>query len=241
MAYVAVFVLVSFVILIHELGHFIAARLSRIPIERFSLGFGPKLWALTTKRTEYRISAFPFGGYVLPRIANEDDYFRISPLRRIIFALGGPMANFIMAVICLSILNTATNGFSFRGTFIAPFVQVVRISWSFICFLPSLFSQPGQLSGIVGVVAVGGQFVAGGLTKILQFAIMININLALLNLLPLPPLDGGKIFFCILERIHHSLIRLRVPVTITGWVLLFALLSYVTVLDVCKYILGTAA
>jgi regulator of sigma E protease len=45
MSYFIMFMLISFLILIHELGHFIAAKLSKIPIEIFSVGFGPKLWS----------------------------------------------------------------------------------------------------------------------------------------------------------------------------------------------------
>jgi regulator of sigma E protease len=78
--------------------------------------------------------------------------------------------------------------------------------------------------------------VAGDFLNILNLAIMLNINLAALNLLPILPLDGGKILFCLLEKIHLSLIRLRIPLTVTGWVLLLGLLSYVTVLDMCKYV-----
>lgn len=237
MNYLIVFVLINFLILIHELGHLIAAKLSNIPIELFSIGFGPKLWSFEKGQTEYRLSALPIAGYVLPRIKNEDDFFQIAPSRRIVFALGGPLANVILAVICLALLNVLTTGFSFYAILIYPFVQFIKITSQFLSVLPGLFSKPGQLAGVIGIVAMGGQFVAGDFLKILQFSIMLNINLAILNLLPILPLDGGKIVFCLLERIHRSLLKLRLPLTVTGWVLLLGLISYVTVLDVCKYVL----
>jgi regulator of sigma E protease len=237
MNYLIVFVLINFLILIHELGHFVAAKSSKMPIEIFSIGFGPKLWSFQKGQTEYRISALPIAGYVLPKIQHEDDLYQIAPSRRIVFALGGPLANVILAVICLAFLNVLTTGFSFYAILIYPFVQIIRITSQLIYALPGLFSNPDQLAGVIGIVAIGGQFVAGDFLKILNLAVMLNINLTILNLLPILPLDGGKIVFCLLERIHHSLLKLRLPLTVTGWVLLLGLISYVTVLDVCKYVL----
>ena len=86
------------------------------------------------------------------------------------------------------------------------------------------------------MVAMGGQLVAGDFLKILQLCTMLNINLAILNLLPLPPLDGGKIVFCLLEKIHLSLVKLQIPVTVVGWVLLMVLISYISVIDICKHV-----
>jgi regulator of sigma E protease len=236
MSYFIMFMLVSFLILIHELGHFIAAKLSKIPIQIFSVGFGPKLWSIRKGQTEYRISALPIAGYVLPEMEDVDDFFKISSSRRIAFALGGPLANIILAVICLGFLNALTMGFSFYEVLIFPFVQITKITSEFLYALPSLFSSPGKLSGVIGIVAVGGQMVAGDYLNILNMAIMLNINLAVLNLLPILPFDGGKIVFCLLEKIHRSVLRLQMPLTVTGWVLVFGLLSYVTVLDMCKYV-----
>jgi len=140
MNYLIVFVLINFLILIHELGHLIAAKLSNIPIEIFSLGFGPKLWSFQKGQTEYRISALPIAGYVLPKIQDEDDLYQIAPSRRIVFALGGPLANVILSVICLAVLNVTTTGFSFYAILIYPFVQIIKITSQLLYALPGLFS-----------------------------------------------------------------------------------------------------
>ncbi len=236
MSYLITFMLISFLIFIHELGHFIAAKLSNIPIEIFSIGFGPKLWSFRMGQTEYRISALPIAGYVLPKMKDVDDFFQINSRKRIIFALGGPIANIILAVICLGFLNALTTERSFYNILIFPFIQLTTITSQFLQALPSLFASPDKLSGVIGIVAMGGQMVAGDFLNILNLAIMLNINLAVLNLLPILPLDGGKIVFCLLEKIHRSLLRLQIPLTVTGWVLLLGLLSYVTVLDMYKYV-----
>jgi regulator of sigma E protease len=61
----------GFTIFIHELGHFLAARQRGLIIKRFSIGFGPKIFGWEKNGVEYRISMFPFGGYVaLPQLAD---------------------------------------------------------------------------------------------------------------------------------------------------------------------------
>ena len=56
--------LLGFLIFIHEGGHFLAARLSKVKVEEFSIGFGPKIFKKKGKETEYSLSLIPFGGYV---------------------------------------------------------------------------------------------------------------------------------------------------------------------------------
>lgn len=60
----AVILTFSFAIFIHELGHFMFAKLFKVKVETFSIGFGRKLWSRRRGETEYAISAIPFGGYV---------------------------------------------------------------------------------------------------------------------------------------------------------------------------------
>jgi len=104
-----------------------------------------------------------------------------------------------------------------------------------------MFSRPEQLSGIIGIVAIGGQVLTADFVKIFGLAAMLNINLALLNLLPVLPLDGGKVLFCVLESVHRSLAKLRMPLTITGWLLLLCLIFSITVMDVYKLALNIQA
>ena len=60
----------SVIVFIHELGHFTAAKVSNVRVDRFSMGFGPVLLRVRWGETEYCISAIPFGGYV--RMEGED-------------------------------------------------------------------------------------------------------------------------------------------------------------------------
>src|SRR3954465_3114571 len=76
----AVVILLGALILVHELGHFIFARLFDVKVLRFSLGFGPRLFGFTRGETEYRLSLVPLGGYV--RLLGEDPSEAGSPIDR---------------------------------------------------------------------------------------------------------------------------------------------------------------
>ena len=71
LAYVAPIVVFGLVIFVHELGHFIAAKLMGVYAPRFSVGFGPALWRKRHGETEYVLAALPLGGYV--RMASRHD------------------------------------------------------------------------------------------------------------------------------------------------------------------------
>lgn len=111
---IAVFVL-SIIIFIHELGHFLAARKSGIRVEKFSLGFGPKLIGIKRGETEYQISVLPFGGYVKmpgedPRErTGEPGEFSSAPIKnRIFVAAAGPAMNFLLGILmfyCLYLIG----------------------------------------------------------------------------------------------------------------------------------------
>ncbi|MEW5918849.1 MAG: site-2 protease family protein, partial [Gemmatimonadota bacterium] len=71
LSWIAPIIVFGLVVLVHELGHFLAARLVGIYAPRFSIGFGPALWKRRIGETEYVLAALPLGGYV--RMATKDD------------------------------------------------------------------------------------------------------------------------------------------------------------------------
>lgn len=103
--------LFSLAVFIHELGHFVVARLLGLRADVFSIGFGPALWKRRVGGTELRLSAIPFGGYVsLPQLDPEgmqrlqgDHGEALPPARpwkRVLVALAGPMGNVALALFC---------------------------------------------------------------------------------------------------------------------------------------------
>ena len=104
MSYLAVFAVLSLLIVVHEAGHLLAANLVGLPIDSFSVGLGPRLWSRRWGRVEYVLRALPLGGFVVPAI--EEPELRIVPLgRRLVFFLGGPLANHVATLPLFALLN----------------------------------------------------------------------------------------------------------------------------------------
>ena len=78
--FAAVAVLLGVLILVHELGHFVFAKIFDVKVLRFSLGFGPRLLGFSRGETEYQLSLVPLGGYV--RLLGEDPAEPIPPVDR---------------------------------------------------------------------------------------------------------------------------------------------------------------
>jgi len=197
MSYVAVVLVVGLIVAIHECGHLLAAKLCGIPVQRFSMGFGPKVLEFKHAETSYWLSWIPLGGYVLPAIG-PDDFRELPAYKRITFALGGPMANVIAAFMGLFLLGLAQFDLAVSGATWFAVTQLWTGLQQQIAGLSALFADVEQLSGIVGIVAIGGAQFGSTLGSLLTFSVLINLSLAVLNLLPLPPLDGGRILFCVL-------------------------------------------
>src|SRR5688500_15801406 len=238
MSYLLIFFTVSLLIILHELGHFLAAKSMGIPIARFSVGLGPKIWAFKIGETEYWLSMIPCGGYVMPALKDEEAFAKIPLMTRILFSLAGPAANILGAFLCLSLLNIVKLGFSVNSVIYLPLEQICQMAMQIGAAIPLLFSQPENLSSIVGIVAAGGAYAGLSFVKLLQFSVLLNVNLAVLNLLPILPLDGGKIVMGLLRSIYQPLRRLEMPLTIGGWVALATLTLYVTALDLARVARG---
>lgn len=236
MIYIIVLLLIGLVILAHETGHFFAARMAKMPVAIFSIGFGPALWRLKRGETEYRLSLIPLGGYVLPAVENEDEFFSIDPDKRIAMTLGGPLASVILPFLIFAVVNSISSGLSFNSILFKPAVQVSTVLYKMLISLPLLFAKGNQLSGIVGIVVQGGSFIGGNAIKAANFTALLSLNLALLNILPFPVLDGGKIVLYLLEKIHKSFVRLHLPLAMAGWLILAGLMIYVTIIDIGKLI-----
>jgi regulator of sigma E protease len=106
-----VLVLFNLLIVVHEIGHFLAARWRGLFIEKFGIWFGKPIWKKTIKGVQYSLGSLPFGGFVaLPQLAPMDiiegkadidraQLPKISVLDKIIVAFAGPLFSFLLAVL----------------------------------------------------------------------------------------------------------------------------------------------
>ena len=345
-------VVLGVLIFVHELGHFFFAKLFKVGVEKFSLGFGPKLIGKKIGETEYLVSAFPLGGYV--KMVGEstegelcpDDQARSfaakPPLQRIAIVAAGPVFNLLFAyVIFIAVfligvpsattrigevvagkpaasagikggdLVTSINGKpvsrwdEFAKTIAeskgAPLAIQVQRSATTLSFTivpenrtaKNIFGE-AVTSPIIGVVAAGdtvvdrfgpgeafvkgsfqtlnvieltvlslvklveraipletiggpimiakmaGQQAAAGGVSYLAFMALLSINLGVLNLLPVPILDGGHLFFYFWELVFRKPVSMKTREIAqqVGLVLLIALMVLAFYNDITRYFLG---
>lgn len=122
----------------------------------------------------------------------------------------------------------------------------VGSTWHFLeeswLFLKRVFSQDiaaSNAGGIITIGAVSSHWAGEGLSKLFFFLALLSMNLAFLNLLPIPLLDGGHLFFLLIEKLKGSPVSARVQLASqgVGMVLLLSLMIYVTANDVIRWLL----
>jgi len=144
--------------------------------------------------------------------------------------------------ISMNLVGTVKFGFfrSFYEGLKLTFFESKAIAVGLYHFIVGAFSGQSeilsQVSGPVGIVGMVGEARGFGISYLLGFIAMISINLAVLNLVPFPALDGGRVFFVIIE----SIIRRRIKPVIANWtntigfVLLILLMLFITYKDILK-------
>ncbi len=152
MEYLAIVPILAFLIVIHELGHFFAARSVGVTVEEFGIGLPPRVKGWRRNGVLWSLNALPIGGFV--RVKGEDANDRepgslqnASPWARGWFLLAGPLMN-LLAAIVISILLVATTGVQVEGAYISnvePNSPAQAAGW-----------QPGDR-----IVSVNGESVSG--------------------------------------------------------------------------------
>ncbi len=350
----AAIAVLALLIVVHELGHFLAARLQGIYANRFSIGFGPVLLKYQGKETEYAIRAIPLGGFVgfpdddpeMDIAPDDPNLLRNRPLMdRAIVISAGVMANLVFAYLILVLqigaigipqfhpaagvlvpqvisptsaaaqagiknrdVVVAVNGQELgdqesaiktlmdsihqnagqplrlqikRQDELIPIVVVpekgedgqgligvqllpnhtityrapgnplemftiaadnfqdifVRIVQGFATLATNFKETASQVSGPVKIVEQGANIAQSDFGGLLWFAAFISINLAVINILPLPALDGGQLAFLAIEGLRGGKplpVQFQESVTQTGLVLLLGLGVFLIVRDTAQ-------
>ena len=111
---IKIIVLLGTLITIHELGHFLVARLFKVKVLKFAIGFGPKVFTKTTKNTEYTLRLIPFGGFVQmegeeERSEDEGAFNKKKVWQRILIVAAGAIVNIVFALIIYFGIVSAQN------------------------------------------------------------------------------------------------------------------------------------
>jgi len=132
----------------------------------------------------------------------------------------------------------------------APFVgllEAFKYSWLILSGLAGVVYQllvhaqiPKGVAGPVGIAQLTGQFVAIGPLAVLSFVSLLSLNLAILNILPIPALDGGRLFFILIEVVTGKKVSTKFEsyAHAIGMVLLLALIAVITLSDIIRFISG---
>jgi regulator of sigma E protease len=335
-------------IVFHEFGHFLLAKLSGVGVLTFSVGFGPKLWVKKKGETEYAISAFPLGGYV--KMVGEDpdeevqqadiekSFAHKSLLKRIAIVVAGPGFNLLLAVFLfmvvftfygVPVMSTQVSGvekgspaeragiakgdrilaidgdavkeweelskkikgsggralnlqirrgeetknitvqptqkegrniFGERkddwiigiGSQVSiekgnPGLAVVKAVYqtydyaklTLMAFYKMLLGDvsPRNIGGPILIAQMAGQQAQEGLGSFLAFLAVLSINLGVLNLLPVPVLDGGHLLFFLVEAVIRKpvAVRYREVAQQVGICLLALLMVYAFYNDIVRF------
>src|SRR5437899_5269442 len=138
-----VLVLFNLLIVVHEVGHFLAARWRGLYIEKFGIWFGKSIWKKTINGVQYSLGSLPFGGFVaLPQLAPMDiiegkaDVDRaklpkISALDKIIVAVAGPLFSLLLALcfdgVVWAVVQSVCEGVSTSGVgYVGPYSPAAR-------------------------------------------------------------------------------------------------------------------
>lgn len=343
---ISVIILLGVLIFFHELGHFLVARFSGVGVQKFSLGFGPKIIGKKIGKTEYVLSLIPLGGYVKllgeaenEKLSEEDEKksFSKQPVwKRIMIIFAGPFFNFLLAVLIfvfvyiygvptlsnivgevqkdsasyqagivhgdkivsidghkivywddIKPLITDSQGKELeiavdRGGKIKQIIIKPRLSktknilgeevsayligispsdnviiekrnlweasitglqktWQFskltiVVFVKMLKGDvsPRNLGGPIFIAQAAGAVAKEGIVPFLFLMALLSVNLAIINLFPIPILDGGHIMFSIIELIRRKPLSQKWQGIFQqiGFVFLIMLMIFVIMVDI---------
>ena len=199
------------IVFIHELGHFIAAKKSGVHVYEFALGMGPKIFSFKRKGdpTIYSLRLLPLGGF--NALASEVETSK--------------------GVRKEDILENKTHLQRF-------FVLIMGIVFNFILAIVLLF---------INGLAYGSPVTDPYIGKVLENSpayeaglktddLVLSINVAIINFIPIPVFDGGRILLLLIEKIKGKKLNPKIETTLNniGTILLLILMLYVTLNDILK-------
>lgn len=203
----------TIVVLVHESGHFIAARKTGVTVYEFSIGFpfSPRIATLFRHgETEFTLRLLPLGGFVsFSKDAEEGtarQFLSEKRWKRLAIASAGSVFNIVFAFIALLAAYLLGRDMGLIDGAAASLKTIGTATEGTFKLLFGLFSGKGSLEGLsgpIGIAALAGKAAGGGVYSLVYFTGMLSLSLGILNLLPLPALDGGHILIILVESMKR--------------------------------------
>ena len=257
--------IIVLVIFVHELGHYVAARAMGVAVDSFSIGFGKVLLKKKLWGTEWRLSLIPLGGYIKPRGESDynnvekdpQSFWAASPWRRAFIAVMGPVFNLLLPWPLYFMLLV---GQPYPDVVVPDGAQAGRIGvveaagyshkiatnmyssiWDAVV---KPRTEPMSIKEVGGPVAVY-EFTeqarkrsvdTGDWGFLIDWIAFFSINLGVINLLPIPVLDGGHIGISVVEGIRRKklAVKTRNVLNIIGAVLVFGIFALAISSDILR-------
>jgi regulator of sigma E protease len=253
---ILIFLLLIFV---HETGHMVVAKLLGVQVNEFALGMGPKLFGFRRGETEYVFRALPIGGACVMEGEDEDSEnpraFTNKPARvKALVLAAGSLMNIALAFVVLAMIifcvNMAREGwpmpqgipFFFRsfGYGAQYAAELMRMMVDVLGQLVTGRTGMDNLTGPVGIVSAVSETAKLGAVYVWQLVALISLNLGIVNLIPFPALDGGRLVFLVIRKITGKRVTNQMEglVHLVGIALLFAFMIFITFKDVGRFILN---
>lgn len=246
-ALLAFAVVFTLVVLVHEFGHFLAARRFGVKVYEFSIGFpfSPRLFTLFRhKETVFTVRLLPLGGFVsFSQDDGEDDteLFGVSYYRRALILAAGSLFNMVFALAVFAAVLVVGKQLDPASALVLSAKTVWEILSGTLLFLMQAFSGHAAMEGVsgpVGIAVMAGEAAGKGVLSLCYFTGVLSVSLGIMNLLPLPALDGGHLAMLSLEAIRRRPLHPRVyqAATTVGLMLFLILTVLVTYQDIARLI-----
>ena len=241
--------LLGFLIFIHEGGHFIVAKLCKVNVKEFSIGFGKIIWQKQKKETKYTLRLIPLGGFCNMEGESEESddegsFSKASVWKRMAIILAGATVNILFGILVYfliistvaiqfmdpakdTIFNRIYYGAKNTGVFIISIFESIK----------TLFAGGIATDQMVGIVGISEVVVkTTGIINYIYLLAVISVSLGVTNLLPIPALDGGKILILIIEIIRGKPMKVETEakIQLIGFSIIFALFLLVTYNDILR-------
>ena len=231
---VKIIILLGFLVFIHEGGHFCVAKLCKINVKEFSIGFGPKIISKLKNGTNYEIRLIPLGGFVNlegeEELSDKEGSFSKASTVNIIFGL---IAFFILILVRYKAIENATFSESFIYAFYSSWGLIVET----LKGIAGLFTFKLSINDFTGPVGIS-QMVSqtSSFAEFIYLLSIVSISLGVTNLLPIVPLDGGKVVIYIIEAIRKKSISEKTQEIIgaIGFYIIIGLSIIVTFNDIMR-------